>query len=608
MDNFQKKQEKAMGRGKGIIYLFTAVLLAGVVLCALLTPQQEPGFPVFLQTETGEILHPWEQSQNQYLFLLPGFTDFSQTRLCTEDTSLFLDGKPLRNGMSCDSLQWEQTYCVTLSGREEAGITLLRSSPIPSLHIDTQSGSMEYIHMEKGNQEPGSLRLYDPDGSLSCQGQLDSINGRGNVTWKLAEKKSYSMTLTREADLLEMGAAKKWILLSDIFDPSHLRNKLVYDFASEMGLAFSPESRWVDLYLNGDYAGLYLLTERNEVHPQRVDLSGGDSFLVSAELASRLDSQNYDYITTPSGTALRIHHSSLFTEELETIWASAEGAILASDGVDPASGKHWTEQIDLDSWAKKYLIEEIFGNVDSTISQFYYYDAASGGGKIFAGPVWDYDSSMGFYIPTVLFADKPGTWYHALCQKAEFHDRVVQLYETQFRPRMEEILTQTLQMYAAGIREACLLDQYRWNTEGAEGNLQTLYYYMKERLAFLDRLWLENEDYCTVLADWASGSGAVCYTVRPGEVLTALPEGYRWVCEETETPFDPGQPVWEDIQIRAVFEEQVVEDSLSKLHLLPGAAAAVLLMGLGTADFLRRKQERKAASGKIPCSKGKGVL
>ena len=132
---------------------------------------------------------------------------------------------------------------------------------------------------------------------------------------------------------------------------------------------------------------------------------------------------------------------------------------------------------------------------------------------------------------------------------------------------------------------------------------------MKERLSFLDSLWLEGEDYCTVLADWASGSGAVCYTVRPGETLTALPEGYQWICGESGAPFDPSQPVWEDVEIRAVFEEQQTpEESLSRLHLLPCAAAAVLLLLLGTADLLRRKRETGADTGKIHCSQGKGVL
>lgn len=601
-----------MGRGKGIIYLFTAVLLAGVLLCAAVTPRQEPGFPLSLVTEAGETIQPWEQEAGRYVFFLPGYADISQTRLRIRDASLSLNGQPLTDGEDCGIFQWEQEHTLILSspaGETRVGITLLRSSPLPSLHIDTQSGSMEYILMEKGNQEPGTMRLYDANGSLSCQGQLDSLNGRGNVTWKLAEKKSYSLKLSRQADLLDMGQAQKWILLSDIFDPSHLRNKLVYDFAADVGLAYSPDSRWVDLYLNGDYAGLYLLTERNEVHPQRVNLSGEDSFLVSAELASRLDSQNYDYITTPSGTALRIHHSSLFTEELETIWACAEGAILASNGIDSASGKHWTEVIDLDSWAKKYLIEEIFGNVDSGISQFFYYDSSAGDGKIYAGPVWDYDSSMGFYIPTVLFADKPGTWYHALCQKAEFRERVISLYETSFRPRLEAILEEELEVYASRLRQACQSDQRRWNTEPAEGNTQTLYYYMKERIAFLDSLWLEEEAYCTVLADWASGSGAVCYAVRPGEILTALPEGYQWISAESGVPFDPGQPIWEDLEIRAVSgEEQAAEEPLSKLHLLPCAAAAALLLLLGAADFLQRKRETGADPGKMPCSQGKGVL
>ena len=69
-----------------------------------------------------------------------------------------------------------------------------------------------------------------------------------------------------------MGAAKKWILLANAFDASNINNKMAYDFAAKAGCAYTPECRWVDLYLNGAYTGLYLLSERNEVDSQRVDI------------------------------------------------------------------------------------------------------------------------------------------------------------------------------------------------------------------------------------------------------------------------------------------------------------------------------------------------
>ena len=118
---------------------------------------------------------------------------------------------------------------------------------------------------------------------------MEAIRGRGNATW-LWEKKPYSLTLSKSADLLGMGAAKEWILLTNAPDPTHLRNKIAYDLAAEVGLLYSPESNWVDLYLNGEYTGLYLLTERNEIHPQRIP-AGNGTFLVSMELESRLKSE-----------------------------------------------------------------------------------------------------------------------------------------------------------------------------------------------------------------------------------------------------------------------------------------------------------------------------
>lgn len=81
--------------------------------------------------------------------------------------------------------------------------------------------------------------------------------------------------------------------------------------------------------------------------------------------------------------------------QMEGILQSVENAIVSESGVDPITGKHWQELIDLDSWARKYLIEEIFASTDSgNFSQFYYYDGAEENGKLYAGPIWDFDLVM----------------------------------------------------------------------------------------------------------------------------------------------------------------------------------------------------------------------
>ena len=103
-----------------------------------------------------------------------------------------------------------------------------------------------------------------------------TIKGRGNSTW-FSNKRPYSLKLSAESDLLGMGQASKWVLLANSQDPTNLNNKLVMDLASRVSSQWAPECQWVDLYLNGQYNGLYLLTEKVESHSNRlsIDTFGG---------------------------------------------------------------------------------------------------------------------------------------------------------------------------------------------------------------------------------------------------------------------------------------------------------------------------------------------
>ena len=161
------------------------------------------------------------------------------------------------------------------------------------------------------------------------------------------------------------------MLFANYSDPTHLRNKIVYDLADTLGMAYTPGCQWTELYINGEYMGLYLLSERNELHPQRVNVTQEDRFLASMEPGGRLEVQNYPYVTTDSGIAFRVRETSLSQDTVAVVLQQVDRAIHASDGIDPVTGSHWKQLIDLDSWARKYLIEEVFANLDaSAASQF----------------------------------------------------------------------------------------------------------------------------------------------------------------------------------------------------------------------------------------------
>lgn len=629
-----------MRYGKITAYFFTAIFLAVAVF--FYTKELEwdgsVSLSVVVSSQQGaEEITCWEDDAGEYYIFLPSYADPSQVQIRTNaHVPIRIDDQPLEDGMSCDafSLNTPHDLSYTTGGNTlHFTLTFMKSANVPAMYIDVPSGSMDYIHELKGNEEPGTIRLYTADGELDHRGNLDSIKGRGNFTWN-QEKKPYSLKLSAEADLLGLGQAQNWILLANAVDPSNLRTKIVFDFAEAAGLSYSPDSQFVDLYLNGEYAGLYQLSERNEIHPQRVSLSEDDSFLVSMELEERLIAQSYPYISTDSGVPLRIHYSAGSESTLTQIWQSAENAILAEDGMDPITGKHWTELIDLDSWARKYLIEEIFGSVDAVaVSQYFYGSVETG--KIYAGPVWDFDSSIGnseewqLILPTAFFANRPvlrngieDPWFYALCQKEMFWDRVTELYQTVFQPLLEDLLNEGISRYAAQIAQAAGMNQIRWSAIDAAAETEGIQSYMEERVAFLTGVWFEQEEYYTVLVDLKEGSNTAYFAIPPGGYLPELPVFestadilyHGWYTSDTDKPFDITQPIYEDTQIYlkwSVRETEPAEqepqyetepdyetaEQPSLLRLSPVIIFAVILLILCFADKIRAKRDDTQKNG-----------
>ena len=423
------------------------VILVGLigVLCMMgfskVADWHTPG--LYIQVESGgktEQIRLWKNSDGVFYAFLPGYADLEDTFLISAGERERVADMALEDRISCKKFALNTEYSLSyyVNNMDCTGIIVfVQSGGVASLYIDVDSGSMDYIHMDKNNRETGSLRLYGADGSTYCTANLTEVKGRGNTSWD-ANKKPYNLTLDQEVDILGMGAAKNWVLLAEGYNVLNIRDKIVYDFADKAGIAWSPDCEWVDLYLNGEYSGLYLLSERNEIHKERINIAQVGSFVVSQEYEDRLKEQKYPYVTTKSGQTLRIRYGESNTSWLQHQWQTVENAILAEDGRDPVSGVHWRELIDVDSWAKKYLIEEVFGNLDGgSLSQYYYIDGNNHRGTIYAGPVWDYDFAMGgenvwlrpytsyFTMNRVHVNEDVYTpWYPALYQQSEFLDYV----------------------------------------------------------------------------------------------------------------------------------------------------------------------------------------
>ena len=565
-----------MRKNRIAICVFTGALILAALWMGVQERQQlrweEPLFSLIVESAgKEEYIRCWESGEGDYYVFLPGPDALQHARFQPKSgVTISLNGVALSQDEMLDDIVWNFPYSMEAAEDDRkihASVTFLCSENVPSLFLDTASGSMDHIHREKGNEEPGSMRLYQADGTLDYQGDLERINGRGNVTWRANEKKPYSLELLAAGDLLDMGEATEWILLANAFDASNLRNKIVLDYTACVSSVFTTESRWVNLYLNGAYAGLYLLCERIEVGENRLNIPQQGSFLVSSDLDWRLDEGRKWYFTTEYGFSMRIHHAGMEEQELENLLNTAERAIRAPDGVDPVSGKSWQTLLDGDSWARKLLIEEIFGNLDGGfVSQYFYLDGEDPEGKIVAGPVWDYDITMGnpfkttvsnpnqlFALRSAFYYFDDAAWFYYLYQQEEFAQLVRQLYAREFRPLLDDVFGQKVDGYIEYISVAAELNEIRWKHELAETyseSVEVLRDYMSRRIAFLDSFWINQDPYFMVEA--MGFESAMCFAVKPGQTL---PELYvevsdpQWYRVGTDTLFDVTQPIYENVQI-----------------------------------------------------------
>lgn len=559
-------------KGKFVIIIcFTAFLFLLAVFGGKMEPVREdpPLLSALVLSEgNAEQISLWKDPSGEYYLFLPAYAELSQVQIRSHTGKpVYIEGKLVTEGMNCSAFPLNEPLEIRYdpsTGYSGDVLTILQSANLPAMYIDVASGNMEYIHAQKGNKESGVMRLYSADGQLDSVAQVEAIQGRGNSTWPWRDKKPYSLRLYPETDLLDMGRAQKWVLLADAFDLSLLKNKITYDLARDAGMAYTPDCQWVDLYLNGTFAGMYLLSERNMIHPQRVDIPAESSFLVSWESESRLIAQEYPYVKTEHGTAIRVHQSGLPLEEVQRIWQSAENAIFAEDGLDPVTGKHWQDLIDLDSWAKLFLIDEISADHDGgSISKFFYYDQSNGTGKIFAGPVWDKDDSFGtghwtVTPPNCLVAGRSYLQngqeqriFAGLSGKEEFLSCVAEVYQNTFLPLLNELYDTGITEYAGWISQAALLHETRWGLGYTPESSLNVRNFLGDRMAFLNTYWIEKETFCHVkLYDSREGSLGE-FAIRPGEYLPDVPhyDGSDWFLAGTQTSFDVQQPIYEDVSI-----------------------------------------------------------
>lgn len=536
----------------------------------------------------------WLSEEGIGYFFFPGFAEEKKLRLeQMEGKSLLIGEKEISQGDLLSDISKETAYplsWVSADGEESlhSSVFFLYSSKLPTMFLETASGSMEEIDKDKSYAEEGSIVLCGETGETLYSGTVREIGGRGNSTWGLS-KKPYQFKLAEEADFFGFGSSKSWNLLANGYDETKLRNEITLGLAKALGMAYVPDGKMIDLYINGSYYGNYYLTEKIgvregsvavrdmeevlkgiydqeelerleiaeneeetrkwvEVSIEERDISGG--YLIERELPSRYQDEISGFVTDQGDHyALKspFYASREQVEYIGNLMQEFQDAVETKEGIHPKTGKRYSEYIDMDSFVQKYLVEEISKNFDGGVTSSFFYkpqDAAST--RLYAGPVWDYDVTFGNCNLDEIASNPMGITklnshvlgtdiFAHLYEKEDFYEKVVETYEEQALPYLEYLLKEGIDDLVSLSRQSAKLDSIRWENlenryqyyENYDNDIRYLKYFIEKRVEFLNQVWLLGETYHNVVFTMDEEPWQIA-CVKDGETAGEEPIPYRY--------------------------------------------------------------------------------
>lgn len=409
--------------------------------------------------------------------------------------------------MTKPSLETE-IYCI----QEECvfPISFLCDDSIDTMYISlAQEKNLSYVHEHKLEEIPGVLILIKENGEVSYA-TLQGFYGHGNDSW-LADKKSYNLKFDSYVDLLGLGANEDFALLAGYRRNSLMNYVAAAEIGKELGIEYAQDFRLVNLYVAGEYAGVYFLAEKNKIDRNRIDITNIYEKTISVN-EKQLESFEYQkqykedlaieqhYYNIPhnpkditGGYLLEIdiedyaNEDSRFVsrngvgvvlkrarfsskEQVEYIsefWQEFEDALFSENGVN-LKGKRYTEYIDLESFALQWLMYEMQQEISLNSSIYYYKESdVDGDGVIHACQPWDVESSFvleevgkELWLPNAKEKTLNGYW-KAFYQHEDFRKELSRVWKEKMKPVLLQMTLDDPREFASGAKNLCW---YRYNS------------------------------------------------------------------------------------------------------------------------------------------------
>ena len=317
---------------------------------------------------------------------------------------------------------------------------------IPVLYLTVDAGEFQKVNESDYHTyraSGGSIKIDVPEGFKSDYTEealpettgdiaLEYIRGRGNSTWQ-QEKRPYKIKLDKKTELLGMGKNKHWVLITNYDDDSLLKNRLVLYMGRALGLKYTPKCAPVDFVVNGKYLGSYLLCEDVRVDKNRVaidelkqsdtkepEITGGyilgmapyddphkreplrNVFWTDGMVKFKTDSPEFWSDDSADQDELGVKAQK---EYIEDYVQKTEDAIMADD-FKAEDGTPYSDLMDTESAAKYWWVQYFVENGDAFVTPSTYLykerdkvaeDGTVEHGKLFWGPLWDFDLTLDDY-------------------------------------------------------------------------------------------------------------------------------------------------------------------------------------------------------------------
>ena len=513
--------------------LIKAGILCLLLLVLAVVPVYAADFSCYTyDTQEHRIDSYWDETDDTWYLFVTSSQDISETVIhYTGSISSVTNGvlDTVSATISGAFAQSGDSVTVTADDGTVHRIVAMQSA-LPSVYIDLEDTTLDDIHVDKDKKHKGnSIYITDPNGTynLTVENSLE-IKGRGNSTWAYFDKKAYQIKFDDKTSVLGMGKAKKWVLLANAGDDSMIRTHLVYEMAEQMDMDFVCDMKFVDVWIEGEYRGTYQLGEKVELGSSRLNLSQDTGVLIEQDDAYYMYE---DYWFYSESLGRHFVMKEIVEEDDAVISTAMENFAAAVDTlsfylyVTPPENvtlEALSTMIDVESFAKYYLINEYVLNRESFFSSFYWYMDGPDD-VLHLGPIWDFDTCMG--NDGVAYTETYGEAHTlfrylmaapAFCEKTE---EMLELYQAEL-----DAMTGSVDVIQAQIADSAEMNYIRWDVLGKPNPKDNT-------VAFLETF----DEACDAVETWLTGR-ADAFAVKKCEAVTSVVAND---CSEMELCFWP---------------------------------------------------------------------